>query len=69
MNKRQKKKRFKKCLPVTIDENPILMTNSAEEYDELIKAINEYKLKFGYRRKYSDLKKEEAIHYLTKKDQ
>lgn len=62
MNKRQKKKMLKKCLPVIADEYP-LCTMNEKEYQEAMVAEKEYRLKYGYRKKYSNLKKEKFIRY------
>ncbi len=55
MNKRQLKKRNKKCLPVIADES-ILLIMTTEENKQAIKDMQSYRLKYGYRKKYKDLK-------------
>lgn len=63
MNKRQKKKKLKKTLPLIADEYP-LMTMTESERDSALKQSEKYRLKYGYRKKYSNLKKEKFLHYM-----
>ena len=63
MNKRQKKKKRKKYLPVIVDESPLwLMTD--EERKLAIAEHDRYVEKYAYRKKYKNLKgKYLTYHY------
>lgn len=62
MNKRHRKKREQKYLPVIADEvNFCTMTK--EEIAQAIKDKEEYRKKYGYRKKYKDLKGKCLIYY------
>ena len=62
MNKRQKKKRSKKCLPILADEANLL-TMTDEEFKEAIREAELYRQKYGYRKKYKNLKGCLRYHY------
>ena len=62
MNKRQKKKMLKKALPIIADEYP-LSTMSEKECRQAFKDAEKYRLKYGYRKKYANLKKEKFLRY------
>jgi len=55
MNKRQLKKKQKKYLPIIADEYNLL-TMTEEERQQAYKECDEYRKKYGYRKKYKDLK-------------
>lgn len=62
MNRRQKKKREKKRIPVIADEaNLVGMTD--EEVDEAQKGYNNFVHRYAYRKKYKDLKEHKVLYY------
>lgn len=62
MNKRQYKKREKKCLPVVADEvNFCTMTE--KELDQAIEEKEKYRKKYGYRKRYKDLKGKYLVYH------
>lgn len=62
MNKRQKKKKQKKTLPLLADEYPLLTMTKAE-WKSAIKQAEKFRLKYGYRKKYSNLKRQKCLKY------
>lgn len=62
MNKRQKKKMLKKTLPIIADEYPLCAMNK-EECKKAFEEAENYRLKYGYRKKYANLKKEKFLRY------
>lgn len=62
LNKRQKKKKLKKTLPLFADEFPLLsMTES--ELKSALEQAERFRLKYGYRKKYSNLKRKKNLLY------
>lgn len=62
MNKRQKKKREKKIIPVIADEFNLLgMTD--EEIEEAQKGYNNFVQRYTYCKKYKDLKEHKILFY------
>lgn len=62
MNKRQRKKKMKKYLPIIGDEANLL-TMTANERDKAIQDFEKFKEKFAYRKKYKDLKEGKPLQY------
>lgn len=62
MNKRQKKKKQKKYLPIIADEfNLITMTDA--EREKAFEEYNKFREHYAYRKKYKDLNKGKMLHY------
>ncbi|CAK7051879.1 hypothetical protein [Tissierella sp.] len=61
MNKRQRKKRNKKYLPVIADEVN-LISMSDEEYKNAIDGYKDFRKKYAYRKKYKNLKGKVLIY-------
>lgn len=62
MNKRQLKKRRKKCLPVIADEaNLLIMTD--EERSEAYKEYQNFVRNYSYRKKYKNLKGKHLVYF------
>lgn len=62
MNKRQKKKKAKKYLPIIADEfNLLTMTDI--EYEKALKDYKRYRERFAYCKRYKDLKNGKPLRY------
>lgn len=62
MNKRQKKKKEKKYLPIIADEANLL-TMTSEEREKAFDDYERFREKYAYRKKYKDLKEGEPLRY------
>lgn len=62
MNKRQKKKKEKKYLPILADEANLL-TMTPEERKKAYSDYKRFREKYAYRKKYRDLKTGETLRY------
>lgn len=62
MNKRQKKKKQKKYLPIIADEFNLL-TMTIEERNKADKEFDKFRERFAYRKKYKDLKEGKPLRY------
>lgn len=62
MNKRQRKKKQKKYLPIFADEGNLL-TMTKEEQQKAWEEYNKFKERHAYRKKYKDLKNGKALQY------
>jgi len=62
VNKRQRKKKQKKYLPVIADEFTLL-TMTEEERNKAYKDFLNYRERFAYRKRYKDLKEKRTLTY------
>lgn len=62
MNKRQLKKKKKKCLPVIVDEFNLL-TMTDDEREKAYKKYEEYVRRYSYRKKYKNLKGKHLVYF------
>lgn len=62
MNKRQRKKKEKKYLPIIADEFNLL-TMTDEEREKAFADYEKFREKYAYRKRYKDLKKGKRLRY------
>ena len=62
MNKRQRKKKMKKYLPIIADEANLL-TMTDNEREQAFKDYENYKEKFAYKKNYKNFKEGKPLHY------
>lgn len=62
MNKRQKKKRNNKLLTVIADECPLIFM-SESEIKEALKEKERFRVSYGYRKKYANLRGNALSYY------